>query len=402
LKVIFLFGYAFYFLVGVIHISMGSLTPFFLDHFDKKPDELALLIFFQFIGFLNGVMLSPIIIRRFNHLRAITIGLSVMILILGGFFLIKDWNYVIILAFFLGYGAGALETTIGAIIIANHKDNAGSMSKLEVFFGLGSLTFPILVTLFNDTQNWYLVFYFMFFFLIILLILWVSFLSKYQRGIDVVPQFVDVANRRIVEYFRSDKKKSKVLTLFVSFAFFYAGIETNFANFLPVIMINKGYGEISLVSVSCFWIAIVIGRIVIGILGKNMNYLRYLLYSCLCLIILLNIFLYIKHPTVQLINIFLIAFSMAGIFPIALTLASVFIQNFVDEVTSLFIAAASLGGALGSFIIGWSLKKEILMFTFDIFSIMAFILLLISFKIRNTNVIIDKSSAQKHITTELQ
>ncbi|XBM34497.1 hypothetical protein AAG663_02750 [Bacillus licheniformis] len=41
----------------------------------------------------------------------------------------------------LGFGAGTLETTMGAYVIAQDK-NAKGMNILEVFFGLGALLFP--------------------------------------------------------------------------------------------------------------------------------------------------------------------------------------------------------------------------------------------------------------------
>lgn len=80
----------------------------------------------------------------------------------------------------------------------------------------------------------------------------------------------------------------------------------------------------------------------------------------------------------------MIGLSIAGIFPIALTLASIIIQKYVDEVTSLFIASASFGGAIISFLIGWSLNQDTILLTMGIFTTMAVILVGISVKIRRT------------------
>ncbi|TAI19327.1 MFS transporter, partial [Bacillus velezensis] len=44
----YLFGYAFFFTVGIIHISTGSLTPFLLESFNKTTDDISVIIFFQF------------------------------------------------------------------------------------------------------------------------------------------------------------------------------------------------------------------------------------------------------------------------------------------------------------------------------------------------------------------
>ncbi|WBX81573.1 hypothetical protein PD280_07730 [Virgibacillus salarius] len=114
-------------------------------------------------------------------------------------------------------------------------------------------------------------------------------------------------------------------------------------------------------------------------MSKKITYSNYLIVSCLLLIVFLNLFPYIAYPLLQLVNIFLIAFSIAGIFPIVLTLSSIIIGKYVDEVTSIFIAAASFGGAIISLLIGWSIENG---HTLLIFTIMAAILIWISTKIK--------------------
>lgn len=395
MRAIFLFGCLFYFLVGVIHISMGSLTPYFMIVFDKQPEDLGILIFFQFMGFLNGVLSSPLLIKKYNHFVTITIGLIIMILVLGAFFLTKEWSYFILMSFLLGYGAGTLETTVGSFIIGNYSNNVEGMSKLEIFFGLGALIFPILINVFISAETWFIPFYIIFFVLVVILIGWLSYLTLFFKENLKPPSHVEVANNKVIKYFINDRTKSKQLVLFVFFAFLYAGIETNFANFLPAIMINQGNENISLISVSIFWVGIVIGRTLIGKLSKKINSSKYLISSCSCLIGLLIIFPYVQHPVIQLFNIFLIAVSIAGIFPIALTLASVIIQKYIDEVTSIFIAAASLGGSLISLLISWSLEKEVVLLTFGIFTIMALILIWLSIKIKNTKALTDSPLPKK-------
>nr|WP_308036002.1 MFS transporter [Virgibacillus sp. AGTR] len=378
---IFIFGCMFYFVVGVIHISIGSLTPYLLDYFNIAANDLSVIIFFQFFGFVNGVILSPMIVKRYNHLQVITFGLIVLILVLSGFFIIKDWYYIGIMMFLLGYGAGTLETTIGSLIIATHKDNVEKMSKLEVFFGLGAFTFPILVHIFIDIENWFLPFYVLFALLLVMLVGWSILLSKNQFEINDLKHQFHIApdNNKVIQHFIHHPIKFKFLFLIACFAFLYAGIETNLANFLPVIMINLGFENYSLISVSVFWSGIVLGRLVIGNLSKKITYSNYLIVSCLLLIVFLNLFPYIAYPLLQLVNIFLIAFSIAGIFPIVLTLSSIIIGKYVDEVTSIFIAAASFGGAIISLLIGWSIENG---HTLLIFTIMAAILIWLSTKIK--------------------
>ncbi|MDR4434662.1 MFS transporter [Bacillus tequilensis] len=381
----YLFGYAFFFTVGIIHISTGSLTPFLLESFNKTTDDISIIIFFQFTGFLSGVLIAPLMIKKYSHFRTLTLALTIMLAALSIFFLTKDWYYIVGMAFLLGYGAGTLETTVGSFVIANFESNAEKMSKLEVLFGLGALSFPLLINPFIDSSNWHLPYYCIFTFLFVLLAGWLIFLSKNRKHAkNHANQQVALPHAGAFQYFIGDRKKSKQLGFFVFFAFLYAGIETNFANFLPSIMINQDNEQISLISVSFFWVGIIIGRILIGIVSRRLDFSKYLLFSCSCLIVLLIAFSYISNPTLQLSGIFLIGLSIAGIFPIALTLASIIIQKYIDEVTSLFIASASFGGAILSFLIGWSLNQDTILLTMGIFTAMAVILAGISVKIRRT------------------
>ncbi|MCY9187353.1 glucose/mannose transporter GlcP [Bacillus mojavensis] len=379
----YLFGYAFFFTVGIIHISTGSLTPFLLESFNKTTDDISVIIFFQFSGFLSGVLIAPLMIKKYSHFRTLTLALTIMLVALSIFFLTKDWYYIVVMAFLLGYGAGTLETTVGSFVIANFESNAEKMSKLEVLFGLGALSFPLFINSFIDINNWYLPYYCILTFLFVLLAGWLIFLSKNRKDAKNANQ-VALPDVGAFQYFIGDRKKSKQLGFFVFFAFLYAGIETNFANFLPSIMINQGNEQISLISVSFFWVGIIIGRILIGLVSRRLDFSKYLLFSCSCLIVLLIAFPYISHPILQLGGTFLIGLSIAGIFPIALTLASIIIQKYVDEVTSLFIASASFGGAIISFLIGWSLNQDTILLTMGIFTTMAVILVGISVKIRRT------------------
>ncbi|MDU0156556.1 glucose/mannose transporter GlcP [Bacillus cabrialesii] len=381
----YLFGYAFFFTVGIIHISTGSLTPFLLESFNKTTDDISVIIFFQFTGFLSGVLIAPLMIKKYSHFRTLTLALTLMLAALSIFFLTKDWYYIVVMAFLLGYGAGTLETTVGSFVIANFESNAEKMSKLEVLFGLGALSFPLLINSFVDINNWHLPYYCIFTFLFVLLAGWLIFLSKNRKyAKNNANQQVTLPNAGAFQYFIGDRKKSKQLGFFVFFAFLYAGIETNFANFLPSIMINQNNEQISLISVSFFWVGIIIGRILIGLVSRRLDFSKYLLFSCSCLIVLLIAFSYISNPILQLGGTFLIGLSIAGIFPIALTLASIIIQKYIDEVTSLFIASASFGGAIISFLVGWSLNQDTILLTMGIFTTMAVILVGISVKIRRT------------------
>ncbi|MEI4791409.1 MFS transporter [Bacillus sp. FJAT-53060] len=350
MKKMFYFGCVFYFFIGTIHVFFGSLTPYLLSSYDKGPGELSSLIFFQFIGFLTGVLLSPILVRKKGYGAVLTMGLMLMIgsLLLG--LLVPGWTTLVLAGFFLGSGAGSLETTAGAYVISM-GNSAKRISIMEVFFGLGALLFPLVILLTVTEETWYYVFLFQVCALTFFLMLWLVFINKLPHGQMAAPVHAIKKPSLLL-----DRNNRMVVVLMICFAFFYAGIETNFANFLPSIMLEKGEASWSLFAVSTFWTAIVIGRTMIARKADQLHPLRFLKLSATLMILLLVVFALTTHIAAQLILIFFIGLSAAGMFPIALTASAIMIENAIDEATSYFIAAASLGGACLSFLIGFSLE----------------------------------------------
>lgn len=351
MKKVFYFGCVFYFFIGTIHVFFGSLTPYLLSSYDKGPGELSSLIFFQFIGFLTGVLLSPILVRKKGYGAVLTMGLLLMIgsLLLG--LLVPGWTTLVLAGFFLGSGAGSLETTAGAYVISM-ANSAKRISIMEVFFGLGALLFPLVILLTVTEQTWQYVFLFQVGALTFFLMLWLVFMNKLPHGQMAAPSRGGTRKPSLLV----DRNNRMIVVIMICFAFFYAGIETNFANFLPSIMLEKGGENWGLFAVSTFWTAIVIGRTVIARKADQLHPLRFLKLSASLMILLLVIFALTTNIAAQLILIFFIGLCAAGMFPIALTASALMIENAIDEATSYFIAAASLGGACLSFLIGFSLE----------------------------------------------
>ncbi|OUZ12913.1 MFS transporter [Bacillus pumilus] len=392
MKKVFYFGCVFYFFIGTIHVFFGSLTPYLLASYDKGPGELSSLIFFQFIGFLTGVLLSPILVRKKGYGAVLTMVLLLMIgsLLLG--LLVPGWSTLVLAGFFLGSGAGSLETTAGAYVISMAY-SAKRISIMEVFFGLGALLFPLVILLTVNEQTWHYVFLFQVGALTFFLMLWIAFMNKLPRGQMISPSngvkkpslLVDLNNRMIV-------------VIMICFAFFYAGIETNFANFLPSIMLEKGGDNWGLFAVSTFWAAIVIGRTVIARKADHLHPLRFLKLSAALMILLLVIFALTTHITAQLLLIFFIGLCAAGMFPIALTASALMIENAIDEATSYFIAAASLGGACLSFLIGFSLEwagAASAIFVFAFLAVLLFAAAIQMNRVKKKETVLPKQSALK-------
>ena len=219
MKKIFLFGCSFYFLVGVIHILLGSLSPYIIQEYHRDVHDLSFLIFFQFTGFLIGVLLAPIFVRRTSHTAVLTFGLLLILVTLLGVFLFDMFIFFVIMGFLLGFGAGTLETTMGAYVIAQDK-NAKGMNILEVFFGLGALLFPFLIYILTERYAWHFPLYALFIFVFVLACMWVVYLCR--KTPDTASGQMASQEKPTVSAIFETGKKEKSIFLFLIFAFVYA------------------------------------------------------------------------------------------------------------------------------------------------------------------------------------
>ncbi|MBV6715215.1 MFS transporter [Paenibacillus chitinolyticus] len=385
MRIVLWMGCAFYFLVGVVHVFIGSLSPHFFARYDIGAQEISVILSVQFIGFLIGVLFSPVLSKKIGPFVVITIGLSMVGAALAGYLWIDRWELLSLTGFLIGYGAGTLETTVGALIIAQGENGKAGMAKLEVFFGFGALLFPILIHVLAGEDVLPLVLYSLLSTIAVLLAAWVSLISV-VRPKQRFPQ-PEGAGSGTEGFFPESglmRGEKRSLSLLILFAFVYAGIETSYANFLPSLMIVGGFESYSLIGVSVFWASMVIGRTVLAVKGKKIPPLPMLQISALCLILLLGVFPFLHDAILALGVIFLTGIAASPLFPVAITFAASVKRGYVDEVTSYFIAAASLGGSLISLLIGWSLALEELSVTLFLFAGLALLLWFISFRLRDT------------------
>ncbi|MGE6631954.1 hypothetical protein [Bacillus sp. NPDC077027] len=112
--------------------------------------------------------------------------------------------------------------------------------------------------------------------------------------------------------------------------------------------------------------------------------MRFLKQSSVAMVILMLAFAFVEQTGIQLVLIFFIGLCADGMFPIALTASALMIENAIDEATSYFIAAASLGGASLSFLIDFSLEWSGATAAILVFSLHAILLVATALQINHT------------------
>lgn len=348
-----------YFLIGLAHVVLGSVLPVILEHYGRDYSQGGTLIFTQFAGFLGGVLLSPWLNRRVGKRGGLLVAIAMLCISEFMYMLTPPWGWLYVIALCAGFGFGMIEAVIGTIIISAIKDNtAVAMSRLEVLFGIGALVMPIVAGVLIETGYWRLSF------LVIVLCGLVTFGIWAKSSFGGMDKVLDQrGNADINQAGKPNGRNSYtgrnlfILILFVIFFFLYVGTEMSVANFMPAMLVEKmGMGEArAALSVTCFWIAMSVGRLFAGYIAERFNYQMYVLFSCAASVLLLVLL----PLTDQIWSIFavilLLGLAMSGIFSITLVFASKLLPGTEESTPSILIAAGGVGGAVIPLLTGWSL-----------------------------------------------
>lgn len=374
-----------YFLIGLAHVVLGSVLPVLLEHYGREYSEGGTLIFTQFAGFLVGVLVSPILNKRFGKRGGLLIAVGLLCVAELAYMLLPPWEWLYPIATCAGFGFGMIEAVIGTIIIAAITEKtAVAMSRLEVFFGVGAMVMPLIASGLI-TQGWW-----RFSFLVISLFSLVTFLfwskSSFGQVDDVLKKPAGTRGEatqdsEVRKPFPYPGKSLWLLLLFILFFFIYVGTEMSLANFMPAILIEKfGMKEAgAALSVTCFWIAMSVGRIFAGVIAERIHYRVYVLSSCVVTLILLAIFPMTRGVGSAFIVILLLGLFMSGIFSIALVFASKMLAGSEESTPSVLIASGGVGGALIPLFIGWSMDHLQVNQTSWMLALFTLLMVLISF-----------------------
>lgn len=344
-----------YLLTGFTHVILGAVLTEILLHYARSYSDGGLLIFLEFAGFLCGVLCMPFFIRSFS--RRSTICGAFLLLAIAEIIIafLPPWILVSGLALVAGFAFGTIESGIGTFIMVASKDKqAVAMSKLEVAFGVGALVMPFISSFLIVQGIWNYSFLFLGFSALIMAVIWTR-ISMGDSSMDELLAHKMTLEQRGTKRPAYSAASLPILGMFMFFFFIYVGMETSIINFLPSIFQEKMGASTSLatLTVSAFWLAMVIGRVFAGVIAEKITYFRFLAIgsagSVIVMIFLtVNASIWGGYALVLLLGLF-----MAGIFAVALIFANRFIPGMTERTTSLLIASGGLGGSLLPLGAGW-------------------------------------------------
>lgn len=291
--------------------------------------------------------------------RKSMLSIALVSIVAGYAFLgvLPSWTWVIVMTIWVGFGSGIIESSIGAFTIEfTEEQKAVAMSKLDVYFALGALLIPAVVSLYIWLGMWYLTFYTISLLTFILGLFWITMpASSSSHLIQADLQ----TSERSVEQARYSVQHRVLLGIFIVFFFVYMGLELGLMNFLPSILIETLQIRESVASlgVSILWIAMIIGRMFSGKIAESAGYIPFLLWSGIGTFCFLVAMAFVSSQWATYLLIFGAGLFMSGLFCIALVYANLLIPGMTERTTSILIASGGIGGAVLQYVTGWSMSE---------------------------------------------
>ncbi|HEY2421747.1 MAG TPA: MFS transporter [Neobacillus sp.] len=344
-----------YCLNGFGHIIIGTVLEPMVDSYGIHYRDGGQVIMNQFLGFLGGIMLAPLIVIRIGRRMTIFLALLSFALSQFVFSILPNWNVMLFMAPFGGAGIGIAETVVASLIIGHLKEKkATTLVIVEVFFGVGALAIPVISAFLIMTGVWNFSFAFVAVFTSVIMLLW-FFLSFgeldpiLKRQTKVLSEDGKKPARK-----RYAKRQIPIVVTGALFFFMYVGTEMVLPNYLPTIMgktTNLDASTLAL-SITVFWLAMTIGRIsMTGIIDK-IGYSKLFIICCIGQFCSLFMFAYSASAMFSLISIFLTGLFMGGIFSIGLLIVNETSKGLEEWTTSILMAMGGLGGAFLPRVVG--------------------------------------------------
>lgn len=317
--------------------ALGVAWPSMAGDLRRPLADLSVLIIAHVAGYLAVALATGEMARRigFGALLALASGLGVVSL--GVVAAVPGWGWIIVSMVLLGVSGGAIDAGLNAYVAVAHRSNA--MGLLHAGFGVGAVLGPLLVTAsLAAGLPWDAAFFAT---AALQAIVTVALLTaRHELDRDRPP----TAGPRA----RPSGRRSTLVMSLIVFAL-YAGVEVGAGAWAYSLFTEgRGLGAAAAgVIVSCYWGALTVSRVVLGVVGDKGHPRAVLIGSAVLGAMGLAMVWWDPAAWAGPVGLIVTGLALGPYFPMQMLLTPVrFGTEFVPWMSGYQLAAASLGAAL--------------------------------------------------------
>lgn len=329
------------FLFGISMVIIGSILPVLKSRFGMTDIEAGGLFTILPIGLLIGSVLFGPIVDKFGYRGVLSVA-SLFLAI--GFLGIAHAPSIFLLTvciFFFGIGGGTINGATSALVsdLSEGKAKIINLNWLGMFYGVGAFSMPLVLSLISDNKLVVVLNVAAILSLlsgvIFLLIKYPLTVEKEKVTLKVIPTFVK-------------NKLFMTITLYLFFQSAFEAIVNNWSvsYFIDTLGIEQGK---ALVALSYSVLGLIVMRVLIGSVLKNLNHNK-LIFLSLLLFVLGSAGLLMNGYLFNSIGMFVLGAGLAPGFPVMLGI----VGEMFKEVSGTAFSFAMFIALIGNTIINYT------------------------------------------------
>jgi MFS transporter, FHS family, glucose/mannose:H+ symporter len=374
-RLVFL-GCIVYLVTGFGQVVLGTVMEPMVHAYGVQYGDGGQLVMNQFLGGMAGILCAPWLMARIGKKGLLLTMLALIAICEAIYVLQPSWMTMLLISPIAGLGLGTSEAVVGSFIIMAAASGSANKAviRVEIFFGLGALLMPFIGSFLISNGIWRTSFAIVSVIAVAACALWLLFWPKILDDADAHAEREE--SNKHVQVTKASRSKL-VLVIYMLFFLVYVGLEMSFIHYLPSLMVhNNGLAESTAsLSISLYWTAMTVGRMVAGHAADRWGGTSYLVAMCSANACLFLLMIGLDETSATFALAACTGLVMSGMFAIALVLANRTVTGMTERTTSLLIASGGVGGAFFPRLTGWCLDQFGPYETRWLFAILAVLLL---------------------------
>lgn len=334
--------------IGIIGNIIGPLLPTIKDEINMSYSQSGLLLSELFIGGTIVGIIGGYLMDKYGKKKFLLTGNILMIIGLIGTILSKGFDFLYAANFLTALGFGTYVVGINALCADYSGEAKGNdMNFLHFFFGIGAISGPIIVLLsVNYIKNWRVSF------LIALAFCIVSGLMLFRARLkNKVAQAESLSHRKESS---SLPLKNSALWAAGAAIFFYVGVETSIAGWIPEFWKQFGSTELLAPSLATtiFWLSITMVRLFTGKIADSIGLVKFIVIASIGAMIVSVSWIVLPSGPWTIANIIIVGLFLSGLYPNIMAYSNSLFPGKTGTVSSFISVIGSLGGFLVPTLIG--------------------------------------------------